>query len=131
MNIELRDYLAATIDLDTKIHGIELAEQIVGRSNPGSSNGGLDLIMFGYDLEAKLRYMKADAMLAAREARKPEKQADDGWIEWHGGECPVHEDAIVEIKTRYFGKDSGKAGQFRWKDMRNASDIIAYRVVQS
>lgn len=25
---------------------------------------------------------------------------DDGWIDWNGGECPVHKDTIVEIQTR-------------------------------
>lgn len=114
MNIELRDYLAAQA-MNAQIISVDGIE----RTNIEQCAA-----------LASCAYAMADAMLAAREAGKPGKKADDGWIEWNGGERPVHGDAIVEIKTRYFGKDSGKAGQFRWKDMRNASDIIAYRVVQ-
>lgn len=26
--------------------------------------------------------------------------ASNGWIEWHGGDCPIDSDAIVEVKYR-------------------------------
>lgn len=130
MDIELRDFLAATIELDTKIDGIELAEQLIGRSCPGPDDGVLAVIKFGYDTEAKLRYMKADAMLAAREVVKPEKKPDDGWIEWHGGECPVDAGTTVEVKMLSGETDVRPAYQYRWNHVGYFNDIIAYRVVQ-
>ena len=134
MNIELRDFLAATIELDTKINGIELAEQLIGRSCPSPDDGVLAVIKFGYDTEAKLRYMKADAMLAAREAGKPEKKAekktDDSWIQWYGGECPVAPDTVVDVRFHNLKTAIDFAGRFDWARDSVKLDIIAYRVVQ-
>ena len=62
--IHFRDYFAATIPLDIKINDQDLGEQIVGRPMPATD---LEVIVWAYELEAKLRYMKADAMLKARE----------------------------------------------------------------
>ena len=56
---------------------------------------------------------------------------DDGWIEWHGGECPVGVDVIAEIMFR-----NGDAGPCRpyileWNHNGDSlHDIIAYRVVK-
>ena len=62
--IHFRDYFAATVPLDIKINDQDLGEQIVGRPMPETD---LEVIVWAYELEAKLRYMKADAMLKARE----------------------------------------------------------------
>ena len=56
----------------------------------------------------------------------------NGWIDWHGGECPVDSDTIVEVKYRnpsplHFNND--RAGDFTWSQDGNAGDIIAYRIV--
>lgn len=56
----------------------------------------------------------------------------NGWIDWHGGECPVDSDAIVEVKYRepsplHFNND--RAGDFAWSHDGNSGDIIAYRLV--
>lgn len=56
----------------------------------------------------------------------------NGWIDWHGGECPVDSDAIVEVKYRkpsplYFNND--RAGDFAWSHTGSNGDIIAYRIV--
>lgn len=59
------------------------------------------------------------------------KQSDDGWIEWAGGDCPVAEDAVVDLRFR-----SGRQRTFskphlcRWRfgtEPRHY-DIVAYRV---
>lgn len=57
--------------------------------------------------------------------------ASEGWIEWHGGECPVDSDAIVEVKYRnpnplQFNND--RAGDFAWAHDGVDGDIIAYRL---
>lgn len=56
----------------------------------------------------------------------------NGWIDWHGGECPVDSDAIVEVKFRkpcplHFSND--RAGDFVWSHHGSNGDIIAYRLV--
>ena len=62
--ISFRDYFATTLPLDIKINDPDLGAQIVGRPMPATD---LEVIVWAYELEAKLRYMKADAMLKARE----------------------------------------------------------------
>jgi len=62
----------------------------------------------------------------------------DGWIAWGGGDCPVREGAIVDIRLR--------SGQFRslvsadsfiWTHgyyhhlPKTDADIIAYRVIEN
>lgn len=61
----LRDKIAMHMPTDdVRIKDKELAEKIVGR--PFKEDDYLETLRFAFDLEARLRYMKADAMLAAR-----------------------------------------------------------------
>lgn len=66
---------------------------------------------------------------------------DDGWIEWHGGECPVSRDAGVQVRMRDGATErvqiaaywcANKFDRDYWvhdpSDLHN--DIIAYRVVR-
>lgn len=60
-------------------------------------------------------------------------EASEGWIDWHGGDCPVDSDAIVEVKCRHpsshqFNND--RAGDFYWPHDGLGYDIIAYRLQQ-
>ena len=52
------------------------------------------------------------------------------WIEWHGGECPVPPDTIVEVKFRSgaIGLEH-RAGGYRWGQADHSSDIVEYRTV--
>lgn len=55
----------------------------------------------------------------------------DGWIDWHGGECPVDSDAIVEVKyrkTNPYQFNNDRAGDFTWSHDGLDGDIIAYRL---
>lgn len=57
----------------------------------------------------------------------------DGWVDWHGGECPVDSDAIVEVKFRNPSSNqfnSDRAGDFYWPHDGLGYDIIAYRLRQ-
>lgn len=61
-----------------------------------------------------------------------EATCSNGWIDWHGGECPVDSDTIVEVKYRkpsplHFNND--RAGDFTWSHDGSIGDIIAYRIV--
>lgn len=56
----------------------------------------------------------------------------DGWIEWQGGECPVHPDTLVEVGFR--GGASGpaavRANTWYWKHDGERTDITRYRIVR-
>lgn len=55
----------------------------------------------------------------------------NGWIDWHGGECPVDSDAIVEVKYRnpnLYQFNNDRAGDFSWSHDGFGGDIIAYRL---
>lgn len=57
--------------------------------------------------------------------------ASDGWIEWHGGDCPVDSEAIIEVKFRWHNQrqyNNDRAGDFDWAHIGRNSDIIAYRL---
>lgn len=57
----------------------------------------------------------------------------NGWIDWHGGECPVDSDVIVEVKyrkTNPYQFNNDRAGDFTWSHHGIDGDIIAYRLVQ-
>lgn len=63
---------------------------------------------------------------------------NDGWIEWGGGECPVDEGEIVDLKDRdgylWLGADALFSTEARaefWRHtggQERSSDIIAYRL---
>lgn len=55
----------------------------------------------------------------------------DGWIEWHGGECPVDPDTVVEVRFGTPKPYRGEAGIWSWDAEIEASpaDITHYRVV--
>ncbi len=53
----------------------------------------------------------------------------DGWIEWHGGECPVPGDTVVEVRGDRPGASKAQAGHFNWTT-NIATPIRAYRVVK-
>ena len=52
----------------------------------------------------------------------------DGWIEWKGGECPVGEDDLIDVKfsdgDSFFGVDSA----WDWSYNADICNIIAYRL---
>ena len=54
----------------------------------------------------------------------------DGWIEWHGGECPVPPETLIERKYLDGGicDAPARASIFRWKHTGQGGDIIAYRI---
>ena len=54
----------------------------------------------------------------------------EGWIPWHGGECPVQDDATVEVICFDDVRETGIAYGFSWDRRGRDSDIIAYRIVK-
>lgn len=75
-------------------------------------------------------YQKLEAEL--EQLRQQVKaQADDGWIEWSGGECPVPDNTKVQVKfwDGYEPVITEPQG-LRWKHFIAHANIIAYRVVK-
>ena len=73
---------------------------------------------------------KAEATLTAPQP------ADDGWIPWEGGECPVAHSTTVDVRLRSQGEGCDVASNWRWyhetrgNPILKETDIIAYRVVK-
>ena len=73
---------------------------------------------------------KAEAILASPQP------ADNGWIPWEGGDCPVAHSTIVDVRLRSQGEGCDVASNWRWchvtqgNSILEGTDIIAYRVVK-
>lgn len=56
------------------------------------------------------------------------------WIEWHGGECPIRNGEVVEVKKRYGGTELFQQQHHYcyqlWTHYGDGLDIIAYRIVK-
>ena len=116
---------ALTLD---KLHGrkevseAELFYLTVMRLSLGSSDWGEDRSQRGH--------LDKDA-IALIEAKFAELRApkEPEWIEWHGGECPVGDGDLVELKLRAGLFRTMCAGNCDWSHAQFSSDIIAYRVL--
>lgn len=100
-----------------------------------SLDGDYNLLKVGdvyIDVETQIEWRTwQKAWQAALASQQP---ADDGWIEWAGGDCPVDGNADVEIKFRdgCLGGMIRKAGGYYWgrSNAEYESDVVAYRVVK-
>jgi len=54
----------------------------------------------------------------------------DGWIEWAGGECPVHPDTRIEYRLRDGTVATLAARHLQWGHKGAAYDIVRYRIVR-
>lgn len=64
----------------------------------------------------------------------PPQPDPGGWIPWHGGECPVEPETMVEARLRDGFKTQQRTAhkfRWRWEHTGESGDIIAYRVVQT
>lgn len=83
-------------------------------------------------LVSKEEFLNFADWIASEAAKIREKQDDDGWITWSGGENPVPGKRVV---VSYRGNTSCFKGphtspNFRWYHSDEDNDIIAYRVVE-
>ena len=64
--------------------------------------------------------------------RERERGADDGWVEWGGGECPVSAGQTVEVEQMSGRRESAilRKPRFGWEHQGLPTDIIAYRVLK-
>ncbi len=68
--------------------------------------------------------------LCYQAALASQQPADDVWIEWKSGECPVDLDANVEVRFSGAWDGNARAGNLFWLHDGGSADIIAYRVVK-
>ena len=86
-------------------------------------------------IQPELKNARA-AIAKAKAALTAPQPADDGWIPWGGGDCPVAHSTIVNVRYRDGWEGGGLASKFRWLHATQESsdvkelDIIAYRVVK-
>lgn len=76
-------------------------------------------------------------MAQAKLSEEATPAADDGWIEWAGGECPVSPDALIQVQFRIDTREQAARSEFEdgdcalvWEHSGSLGDIIAYRVVK-
>jgi hypothetical protein len=48
---------------------------------------------------------------------------------WEGGECPVPEGVVVEVRFRDGDKEQDLPSNFRWDHIKSDGDIIGYRII--
>ena len=91
----------------------------------------LEKVLTAHRLNARgvVAELDVTALRKALEPFDPSLAADDGWIEWNGGECPVPGDTPLRLKRRDGGSGTGIAGAMHWAHMGVGSDSIAYRVI--
>ena len=87
------------------------------------------------DLEKAKHYIELLIEMESKEKSddNSESNNNNGWIEWHGGDCPVDGGQMVEIKPNNLcDKLKNIAGNFYW-GRRNGFpyEIIAYRVIKN
>ena len=60
--------------------------------------------------------------------------SDRPWIDWPGGEQPVSDKTLIEIRLRDGTTGQGRARRWWWRRERNFSknsyDLVAYRMVR-
>lgn len=77
--------------------------------------------------------LKAESMLDGMQSADligvSAQSDDEGWIDWHGGECPVDLDTVVDcIYDDGFKAFGTRARNFSWKLIGSRSDIAKYRI---
>jgi hypothetical protein len=79
--------------------------------------------------------LMASVLAAIKRGRELERAgdpppADDGWIDWHGGENPAPGKFVdVRLGTRRTPWDNRYSHDLRWDRRGTDGDIVAYRVV--
>ncbi len=88
-------------------------------------------------LDAAYDFAEADKAIEAYvlelvDFDKVQTAADDGWIEWEGrGECPVGNNAVIDIKFRDGSVRLKGDAHWLWWHAGNGYDIVAYRIVHN
>ncbi len=77
--------------------------------------------------------IKSVLWMSWQAALASQQPADDDWIAWAGGDCPVSVNSLVNVRYRNGGGDldSRPAKVYNWShNDKDCYPIIAYRVVK-
>lgn len=86
---------------------------------------------YGQYAARKIEPLSSDytTSIVTREQYESALAASDGWIEWGGGECPVEEGTLVDVRFRDGDDDMNiEAIDLLWNHENWSADIIAYRL---
>jgi len=73
----------------------EITKELLDALKMATLQNQLDMLMTVEELrKCESAIAKAEAILAAPQP------ANDGWIPWPGGDCPVESDAVITVKLR-------------------------------
>lgn len=138
----LRDVKTMTQDRNGDIWGYDCVSPYLDKEDFWSSKSGEDLVR-NSKIEVRDLAVDWNTAIITREQYEAALAASkepltgtgvDGWIDWPGGECPVEESTLVEVKYRnelpYHIKGINAAGKWNWRHYDHNGDIIAYRLHQ-
>ena len=81
---------------------------------------GAEYTVRGPDIDGVLRLIQGVQTIT--------KPADDGWVEWNGGNRPVAAFRTVEVVFRCGTAREGSALNVSWLHTGSRGDIVRYRV---
>ena len=83
----------------------------------------------GPDIDGVLRLIQGVQAIPPAQLLEPYTPADNPWIDWAGGSCPVPAETKVEVELCDGQTVSDRAGRLAWwHDC--AGDIVRYRVCE-
>ncbi|MBO9194355.1 hypothetical protein J5277_09580 [Rhizobium sp. 16-449-1b] len=108
---------------------LELVDAITGKVVLEVGTDNVDDYYPGFVASFHPENMATNADIVAHE--EAAARAEDGWVDWAGGECPVEPDILVQIKAEFEpSSEASPAGIWSWDHDRPVRDCItAYRVV--
>lgn len=108
---------------------LELVDALTGKVVLEVGTDNVDDYYPGFVASFHPENMATNADIVAAETAA--KEAADGWIEWGGGECPVDDETLVQIRAEFGPNDEPRAANgWLWDHDRPKRDCItAYRVV--
>jgi len=109
---------------------LELVDAVTGRVVLEVGTDNVDDYYPGFVASFHPENMATNAEIAA--AEEAAARAADGWIDWSGGDMPVSEDTLVQIKAGFdTGDAAAPARAWMWDHNRPQREcIVAYRVVE-
>jgi hypothetical protein len=140
--------MAATVGAFKSVCGVSITEEqgwlFMGLLKMVRSQQG-EFKSDNYEDEAAYAALRGECAFAARstgykptpvqsspafaEKIKAFEAADnDGWIDWAGGDQPVHDDTIVYYRMRDGSESKALAAYIEFDHIGSQSDIIAYRI---
>lgn len=123
-------------DLEKAKHVIDLLIEFEGKGQPAPAAPAYPyLAEVGAHMAAQAALREAQEGGAQNASASLESRADtekaggaqDGWIEWKGGECPVDNNVMVQVRLENGAERWSRAEGWDWGRGEDFISIIAYR----